>query len=146
MTGRVYQHEHGPRGGDEVNLIVKGRNYGWPVITYGLDYSGAKITPYTKRDGMEQPLIQWTPSIAPSGMTLYRGEAFPDWSGDLFVSALVEQSLRRLDLEGGEIVGQEVLFTELGARLRDVRTGPDGFLYILTDEEDGKVIRVRPAE
>ena len=141
----VYLHEHGPRGGDELNLIEPGNNYGWPAITYGMDYSGSYISPYTAYPGMEQPMVNWTPSIAPAGLAYYDGDAFPAWRGDLFAAALVEQSVRRLDLEDGQVVDQEVLFTELGMRLRDVRTGPDGYLYLLTDSAEGKVLRIKPA-
>lgn len=142
---RIYLHEHGPRGGDELNLIQPGRNYGWPAITYGVDYSGAQISPHTKLEGMEQPLLHWTPSVAPAGMTLYTGTLFPQWQGDLLVSTLVERSVRRVDLKDGKVAGQEILFKELDQRLRDVRTGPDGALYLLTDDPDGKVLKVLPA-
>jgi glucose/arabinose dehydrogenase len=144
-TGRVYLHEHGPRGGDELNLIEKGVNYGWPVITYGMDYSGAYVSPYVEMAGMAQPLVYWVPSIAPAGLTYYHGDRFPAWRGDLFVAALVEQSVRRIDLDAdGRVVDQEILFTELKSRLRDVRAGPDGLLYVLTDGPKGKVVRVVP--
>ncbi len=146
-SGRIYVHEHGPRGGDELNLLQAGRNYGWPVITHGVDYSGAMITPYTQMPGMEPPLVDWTPSIAPSGMALYVGEAFPQWQGNLFVSALAARHVRRIVLdEAGVPVSQQVLFDELGERFRDVRGGPDGALYLLTDSRDGRVLRVVPAE
>lgn len=141
----VYLHEHGPRGGDELNRIEPGKNYGWPAITYGIDYTGSYISPYTEHPGMEQPVLYWTPSIAPAGLAYYDGNAFPDWRGDLFVAALVEKSVRRIDLEDGEAVGEEILFTELGKRLRDVRAGPDGYLYLLTDSPEGSVLRVKPA-
>lgn len=133
---RVWLHEHGPRGGDELNLIEPGKNYGWPAITYGIDYSGARISPYTELPGMEQPIVHWVPSIAPAGMTEYEG--------DLLVAALAERSVRRLDLADGEVTSQEVLFTDLGARIRDVRKAPDGFVYLLTDSSKGKVLRVTP--
>jgi aldose sugar dehydrogenase len=144
VTGRVFANEHGPRGGDEVNLVERGKNYGWPVITYGVEYSGAIITTETERPGMEQPKVRWTPSIAPSSMDHYGGEAIPQWTGDLFVSALAGMKIVRLDLQNGEIVGQEDLFADLKERFRDVREGPDGSLYLLTDSIDGKVIRVSP--
>lgn len=144
-TGRVYLHEHGPRGGDELNVIERGANYGWPMVTYGLDYSGAYISPFTEMKGMHPPLVYWVPSIAAAGLTYYNGALFPAWRGDLFVAALVEQSIRRIDLDAnGAVVAQEVLFTEIGARLRDVRAAPDGALYILTDGPAGKVVRVSP--
>ena len=141
---RLLSHEHGPRGGDELNLIEPGNNYGWPVISYGVDYNGAMITPFTEKPGLEQPLIEWTPSIAPSGMTLYTGDLFPEWQGQLFVSALAGRHVRRVELSGIEVIGEESLFGELNARFRDVRTGPDGALYLLTDSPDGKVLRVTP--
>jgi glucose/arabinose dehydrogenase len=145
-SGRLWETEHGPRGGDELNLIVAGKNYGWPVITYGMDYSGAYVSPYTERPGLEQPVIYWTPSIAPSGLALYRGDQFPAWDGDLFVGALAFKHLRRvhLDADGG-VVSQEQLLNVLHARIRDVRVGPDGYLYVCTDEIDGRVLRLEPA-
>jgi aldose sugar dehydrogenase len=143
--GRLWSHEHGPRGGDELNLIRPGRNYGWPVATFGVDYSGAMITPYTSRPGMEDPLIDWTPSIAPAGMAIYYGEQFPGWEGDLFVSALVAREVRRVRLDGERVAGEESLFGEIGARLRDVKVGPEGAIYILTDSPDGRVLRISAA-
>lgn len=145
-SGRVYEHEHGAQGGDEINIIEPGKNYGWPVITYGIDYSGARISPYTEYGGMEQPLLHWTPSIAPAGFTLYQGDAFPEWKDDLFVGALAAKHVRRVDMENGEVAGQEVLFAELGKRIRDVRSGPDGYLYLVTDGQNGSVLRVEPAQ
>jgi aldose sugar dehydrogenase len=145
-SGRLYETEHGPRGGDELNIIVARRNYGWPVITYGMDYSGAYVSPYTQRPGLEQPVIYWTPSIAPSGLTMYYGDKFPAWRGDLFVGALAFKHLRRVHLdEHGEVVGQEQLLNDLNWRIRDVRAPADGFLYVCTDETDGRVLRLEPA-
>lgn len=144
-AGRVYQHEHGAQGGDELNLLEPGRNYGWPVITHGIDYTGARISPFTAYPGMEQPLVDWTPSIAPSGLTYYDGDAFPAWRGQLFVGALAEQSVRRVTLTEAGAVDQGRVFDEIGSRIRDIRTGPDGFLYVLTDQPDGSVLRIRPA-
>jgi aldose sugar dehydrogenase len=141
-SGRLWAHEHGPRGGDELNLILPGRNYGWPVATFGVDYSGARITPHTSRPGMEDPRVNWTPSIAPAGMTLYRGDQFPAWEGNLFVTALVAREVRRIALDGERVVEQARLFGEIGERLRDIRTAPDGSLYILTDSPRGRVLRV----
>ena len=141
-TGAVYQHEHGPRGGDELNLLIPGRNYGWPAVSWGIDYSGARISPYTELPGMAPPLKHWTPSIAPSGLALYLGDRFPAWHGDLFVGALVDKEVRRLTLQDGAVVNEEALFGEVGERIRNVRTGPDGYLYLLTDSPDGRVIRV----
>ena len=144
MSGALYLHEHGPKGGDELNLIEPGKNYGWPVITYGRDYSGASISPWTEKDGMEQPMAYWVPSVAPSGLAIYYGDKFPEWQGDLFIGTLVEHSLRRVDLEDGKVVGQETLLSDLDERIRDVRAGPDGSLYVLIDGEGGKVIRLDP--
>ena len=143
-TGRLWSQEHGPRGGDEVNLVRRGRNYGWPVITYGRNYSGTKITDETARPGMEQPATYWTPSIAPSGLTVYRGSRFPRWDGNLFVGALRAQLLVRLELDGGRVVHEERLLTDFGNRIRDVRTGPDGLIYLLLDENDAHIWRLEP--
>jgi len=143
-TGRVWQHEHGPRGGDEVNIIEPGKNYGWPLITYGQEYFGGRIGE-TRKPGLEQPLLHWTPSIAPSGMAFYTASAFPGWRGDLFVGALAGRHLRRLKIEGEQVVGQEVLLLNVLGRIRDVRQGPDGLLYLLTDERNGALYRLEPA-
>jgi glucose/arabinose dehydrogenase len=121
----VYEHEHGPRGGDELNIIEKGKNYGWPAITYGIDYSGALISPFKEKEGMEQPIKYWVPSIAPSGMTFYDGDLFPDWKGSLFISALVPGDVRRISLNGTEVIDEEILFNSLG-RIRNVVSAPDG--------------------
>lgn len=143
---RLYSHEHGPRGGDELNLIEPGHNYGWPLITYGVDYTGAQISPYTELPGLQQPLLHWTPSVAPSSLTQYRGALFPEWQGDLFASTLAERSVRRIRMLHGKLAGEEILFEELEERIRDVRSGPDGALYLLTDNAQGRVLRVVPAE
>ena len=143
-TRTVWQHEHGPRGGDEINVIRPGQNYGWPVATHGIDYSGAIVSPYETRPGMIDPLLVWTPSIAPAGMTLYRGQPFPQWAGDLFVSALAGRHLRRVEIGDGSPGEQHIMLDDRGARLRDVRTGPDGALYVLVDAEDGEVLRISP--
>ena len=140
----IWAHEHGPRGGDEVNILKPGANYGWPAITYGIDYSGAIISDKTEAPGMEQPVVYWDPSIAPSGMAFYDGDRFPNWRGDLFIGALAHTHLRRLELDGDRVVKQEVLLGELGERIRDVRVGPDGFIYVLTDSSDGKILRLEP--
>jgi glucose/arabinose dehydrogenase len=142
--GTVYMNEHGPQGGDEINLIEAGKNYGWPVIGYGIDYSGARISPFTEMEGMEQPIKYWVPSIAPASLDLYTGTLFPAWTGDFFVAGLVPGDVRRVDLEDGAIVGEEILFAELESRIRGVQMAPDGSLYVLTDGEDGKVLRVTP--
>ncbi len=144
VSGQVWQHEHGPRGGDELNLLRPGANYGWPAITYGMDYSGAYVSPFTKLPGMEQPVEYWVPSIAPSGLTVYRGAAFPKWQGDLFLGALVDREVRRLRLEDGRVTEQEALFSELGERIRSVDVGRDGYLYLLTDNAQGRLLRVEP--
>jgi glucose/arabinose dehydrogenase len=145
-SGLLYETEHGPRGGDELNIIEPHKNYGWPVITYGMDYSGAYVSPYTQRPGLEQPVIYWTPSIAPSGLAMYRGDRFPAWKGDLFVGALAFKHLRRVHLdERGNVVLQEQLLNDLNWRIRDVRAPPDGYLYVCTDETDGRVLRLEPS-
>lgn len=141
-TGVIYETEHGPQGGDELNIITPGANYGWPIATYGIDYSGARISPYTRYEGTKAPLVNWTPSIGPSGMTLYRGDRFPAWQGDIFVTALIDRHVIRVDMQGGKVVGQEFLFDEIGDRPRDIRTGPDGNLYILTEGANGTLWRV----
>ncbi|MBQ0746863.1 MAG: PQQ-dependent sugar dehydrogenase [Marinobacter sp.] len=145
-TGDIWTHEHGPRGGDEINILNAGTNYGWPEITYGIGYSGLPITLDTKREGMAQPLHYWDPSIAPSGMAFYTGAEFPKWQGSLFVGALKLRKLVRLEIENGKVVSEEDLLTSLKERIRDVRTGPDGTLWLLTDSPQGKVYRVVPAQ
>ena len=145
QTGVLWTHEHGPQGGDEVNIMRAGANYGWPVITYGVNYGiGTKIGEGTHKQGMEQPIHYWVPSIAPSGMAFYTGDRFPRWKGNLFVGALRDQMLVRLQLDGDKVVKEErLLKNELG-RIRDVRNGPDGFIYLLTDESNGVLARLEP--
>lgn len=145
-TGAVWLHEHGPRGGDEINIVRPGLNYGWPVITHGIDYTYLPIGIGTHKEGMEQPLYHWTPSIAPSGMAFYSGDAFPRWRGNLFVGALVRTHLARLTLDGERVVAEEQLLTTLGRRIRDVRQGPDGRLWLLTDHDPGQLLRLEPVE
>ncbi len=146
-TGAVWQNEHGPRGGDELNLIRAGVNYGWPVITHGVEYSGATIgAGITEKEGMEQPVHHWTPSIAPSGMAFYTGDVFPNWRGNVFVGALAHTHVTRLVMDGDRVVEEEPMFREMGQRIRDVRQGPDGYLYLLTDHTNGRLLRVEPAE
>jgi glucose/arabinose dehydrogenase len=142
LSGAVYLHEHGPRGGDELNLIEPGKNYGWPAITHGIDYTYAKISPFTELPGMEQPLVYWVPSIAPAGMALYSGARFPEWNGNLFVAALAEKTIRRLVLKNNRVLEQEILFEDLNERMRDVRVSPAGDLYLLTDSDNGRVLRI----
>jgi len=141
-TGALFENEHGPQGGDEVNLLQSGHNYGWPVITYGINYNGTIITNERSRPGMDQPLVYWVPSIGPSGMTLYTGDRYPDWKGNLFVGALAGTHLRRITLNGTSVVKEQELLHSLRKRIRDVRQGPDGFLYLLTDADNGEVLRV----
>jgi glucose/arabinose dehydrogenase len=142
----VFQHEHGPRGGDEVNVIERGANYGWPVATQGMDYSGATISPYKSYPGMKDGLLVWTPSIAPSGLAVYRGPMFPEWQGDLLVGALVDREVRRVRLSPeGKVLGQEPLFRHVGERIRDVRVAPDGAVWFTTDDPAGKIYRVSRA-
>ena len=145
-TGIPWLHEHGARGGDEVNVVRPGVNYGWPVITHGIDYSGAPIGEGTHKEGMAQPIHYWVPSIAPSGMAFYDGEAFPQWQGDLFVGALRSELLARLELDGERVIAEERLLDDALGRIRDVEVGPDGYLYLLTDEGDGGLYRLQPAE
>lgn len=145
-SGVLWTHEHGPQGGDEINIIAPGVNYGWPVITHGREYvTGFRIGEGTEREDVQPAVLQWTPSIAPSGMAFYVGEAFPDWQGNLFVGALRGQSLYRLVLEGDKVIHQERLLADMGSRIRDVRLGPDGLLYLL-DESKGRVLRLKPAQ
>ncbi|MFU8858569.1 MAG: PQQ-dependent sugar dehydrogenase [Deferrisomatales bacterium] len=147
-TGVLWTHEHGPQGGDEINVVRAGTNYGWPVITYGVNYvTGTRIGIGTEKEGMAQPLLHWTPSIAPSGMAFYDGERFPRWRGHLFVGALRGQHVVRVEVEGEErVVRQERLLEGVLGRVRDVRSGPDGYLYLLTDHPAGVLARLVPAE
>jgi glucose/arabinose dehydrogenase len=147
QSGLLWTHEHGPQGGDEVNVIRAGVNYGWPVITYGVNYGiGTKIGEGTAKDGMAQPIHRWVPSIAPSGMAFYGGDKFPKWRGDLLVGALKDQMLVRLKLSGEKIVSEERLIKNAIGRIRDVRVGPDGLIYMLTDEPNGVLARIEPAD
>lgn len=144
-TGELWAHEHGPQGGDEINIIRAGVNYGWPVITYGVNYGiGTRIGEGTHKEGMAQPLYYWVPSIAPSGMAFYTGDQFPRWQDDLFVGALRDQMLVRLRLQGEKVVHEERMLKGVLGRIRDVRQGPDGCLYLLTDERDGVLVRLEP--
>ena len=143
-TNTIYENEHGPRGGDEINVLVTGKNYGWPKITYGLDYTGLPISDKVAMDGMEQPLLYWVPSIAPSGMTFYDKDLFADWKGNLLVSALAGEQLRRVELKAGKVLKQETFLTELKTRFRNITTAPDGSIWVLTDEPEGKVLKLTP--
>jgi len=143
-TGALWEHEHGPRGGDEINIIEPGLNYGWPVITHGIDYSGAVIGEgIREKEGMEQPLHYWTPSIAPSGMAFYRGDAFPGWDGDLLVGALAHRHLARLTLDDASVVAEVRMLEAQNRRIRDVRVR-DGLIYVLTDHDPGELLRIEP--
>jgi len=145
QTGVLWTHEHGPQGGDEVNVMRAGTNYGWPVITYGVQYGiGTKIGEGKEKPGMAQPIHYWVPSIAPSGMAFYTGDRFPKWKGDLFVGALRDRLLVRLRLDGEKVVKEERMLQGVLGRIRDVRTGPDGLLYLLTDESSGVLARLEP--
>jgi aldose sugar dehydrogenase len=143
-TGKIYSTEHGPRGGDELNLVEPGKNYGWPEATYGYEYRGPRVSDHTALPGMTDPLINWTPSIAASGLDFYTGDKFPQWHGDLFAGGLILRQVRRIifDDDNQTIIGEETL--QFGERIRDVRQGPDGYLYVLTDERNGKLIRIVP--
>lgn len=141
-TGELWTVEHGPRGGDEINIPKRAKNYGWPAIGYGIDYSGAPLHSAQARDGMEQPIYYWRPSIAPSGMAFYSSNRVPDWQGNVFVGALAGQALHRLILEGDQVVGEEVLLKDRVGRIRDVRAAPDGTLTILTDDPNGGLFRL----
>jgi glucose/arabinose dehydrogenase len=143
-TGQLWTVEHGARGGDELNHPEAGKNYGWPVITYGVDYSGAKIGEGTAKPGMEQPVYYWDPVIAPSGMIFYTGEAFPDWKGSILIGSLTPGLLVRLTLKDGQVAREGRYLGDLGERIRDVQQGPDGLIYLVTDSRDGRVLRVRP--
>jgi len=131
---RILMHEHGPKGGDELNVIEAGKNYGWPAITYGVDYSGAVISPFTEADGMEQPMTYWVPSIGPSGLAIYRGDDFPGWEGDLLLGSLINGEIRRLQLDGNTVIDDSPVFPEVTGRVRDVRVLKDGSIVALTDE------------
>jgi len=144
VTGKLWTHEHGPRGGDELNVPLAGKNYGWPVIGYGIDYSGLRLHDSPTRAGMEQPIHYWVPSIAPSGMAFYTADRFPQWKGSLFIGALAGSHLARLTLNGERVTAEERLLADRKERIRDVRQGLDGYLYVITDERNGRILRVQP--
>ena len=141
VTGELFDAEHGPRGGDELNLVKKGLNYGWPVITYGMNYDGTAMVDITAKAGMEQPLTYWVPSIAPCGANFYTGDLFPKWKNQLFVASLAAEELRRVEIAGGKVVAQEIIFKSIG-RIRHVIGGPDGALYVLLPN---RIARITPA-
>ncbi len=143
---QVWVHEHGPQGGDEINILKNGANYGWPRATFGIDYDGSAISEETSIEGMEDPILHWTPSIAPSGMAFYTGDRFPQWRGDLFVGSLVHRHLQRIELDRGAVVGQEKLLEGNKERIRDVRVSPDGYVYLLTDDTNGRLLRIEPTD
>jgi glucose/arabinose dehydrogenase len=144
VSGRIWANEHGSRGGDELNLIERGGNYGWPEVTYSREYWGPRISEETSRSDVIDPKLVWTPSKAPSGLAVYTGHTFPEWRGNLLSGALKFRQLRRIILNGAEVVGEEKL--SIGKRVRDVRQGPDGHIYVLTDEDDGALLRIRPSD
>lgn len=142
-TGEIWTHEHGPKGGDEINILSAGDNYGWPVITYGVNYNGSSITDKTEMQGMRQPLKYWDPSIAPSGMTFYAGDMFPLWKNHLFVGSLKFRYLLSLGFnDKGEVIAEQKLLEDMDLRIRDVAVAPDGSIYVLSDSTDGKVLRI----
>lgn len=145
-TGALWEIEHGPRGGDEINLPEPGKNYGWPVVSYGKNYSGTPVgSGKTSMPGMEGPIYQWTPVISPSGMAFYTAELFPQWKGNLFVGGLTATALVRLELDGNKVIHEERLLLDMSLRIRDVAQSPDGALYVVTDEDDGQILRIAPA-
>jgi glucose/arabinose dehydrogenase len=147
QSGKLWEHEHGAKGGDEINIPQPGKNYGWPVISFGVNYDGTPVgSGKSSMPGMEQPIKYWVPSIAPSGMAFYTGDLFPNWKGSLFVGALAGQMLVRLTLDGEKVTGEERLLQGLHERIRDVRMGPDGALYLVTDNSAGRVLKVAPAK
>lgn len=144
QTGKLWTVEHGAKGGDEINQPEAGKNYGWPTISYGVHYSGRKIGVGTHKAGMEQPRYYWDPSIAPSGMTIYSGDVFPNWQGSIFVGALKGRHVARLVRKGGKVVHEEKMLRRIGERIRALRQGPDGLLYVLTSNDEGRVLRIVP--
>ena len=150
-TGAIWNHENGPNGGDEINIVLPGRNYGWPLVSFGRQYSGARIYEHPTRDGLESPLVVWLPAIAVAGMAVYTGDQFPAWRGNVLVGSLRQGGIpgtghlqRIVFNEKMEELRRESLLTELRRRIREVREGPDGFLYVLTDEDDGALLRIEP--
>ena len=145
QTGLIWEHEHGPKGGDEINIIEKGKNYCWPVISYGINYSGTTFTDITEKEGMEQPIHYYVPSIAPCGMTFLDSDIYPEWKNNLFIGSLSFRYLERVQLLGDKVVYQEKLLDELNSRVRNVKVGPDGYLYVAV-EEPGRILKILPKE
>ncbi len=145
-TGEIWVSDHGPYGGDEINIIRPGGNYGWPIVTFGIDYDGTVLTDTSLRPDVQAPLFYWYPSIAPSSVAFYTGDDFPKWRGDLFVGSLVNRRVFRLELHGNAVIGVEELLADLDARIRDITMGPDGKLYVLTDTGDGRLLRMAPTD
>jgi glucose/arabinose dehydrogenase len=143
VTGELWEHEHGPKGGDEINIIGAGNNYGWPIISYGVNYSGTKFTDMTEKEGMEQPIHYYKPSIAPCGMAFLDSDIYPDWKNNLFIGSLRFEYLERIVLKDNQVVYQEKLLEELKSRVRDVRVGNDGYLYVAV-ENPGRIIKILP--
>ncbi|MDB2414800.1 PQQ-dependent sugar dehydrogenase [Rickettsiales bacterium] len=144
ITGQLWTHEHGPRGGDEINIPEAGKNYGWPKASYGIHYWMIPIKSNHSSQGFEEPVYHWTPSIAPSGMTFYTGNIFPQWKGNLFLGALAGKHLVRLTLDGNKVLNEEKLLDDMEYRIRDVKQSPDGYLYVITDSQNGKILRITP--
>ena len=144
-TGELWEIEHGPRGGDELNVAEPGKNYGWPVISYGVNYNGTPVgSGKSKAPGMEDPLYQWTPVIAPSGMMFYSGKLVPEWERNIFVGGLGSEALVRLEMEGRKVLHEERLLQDYGERIRDVVEGPDGAIYVATDADNGRILKITP--
>jgi glucose/arabinose dehydrogenase len=151
-TGVIYEHEHGPLGGDELNVVLPGKNYGWPLVTYGTDYDGSKLADAATRPDVEAPFVYWVPSIAPSGLMVYTGDKFPQWKGNILVGAMFmgrsrgTGHIQRITFNNGRPIQREPLLFDLHQRVRDVRQGPDGLIYVLTDEQAGALLKIEPAQ
>jgi glucose/arabinose dehydrogenase len=144
ILDRIWQHEHGPRGGDELNILASGANYGWPIVAHAVNYSGARVTPFTELPGVRNPVHIWQSAIAPGGLAVYRGELFSDWNGNVLVAGLGSRAIHRLVIEDEQVVSEQRLLQSLDQRMRDVRVGPDGAIYVLTDHSNGSVLRITP--
>lgn len=145
VENRIWQHEHGPRGGDELNILESGVNYGWPIVAHAVNYSGARVTPFTELPGVRNPVHIWQSAIAPGGLAVYRGELFSGWNGNVLVAGLGSRAIHRMVIENGQVVSEQRLFESLDQRMRDVRVGPEGAIYVLTDHANGAVLRISPA-